>query len=93
MHGIYNISQSAYIKEIIADFSLSDAKSLVSMNYKKLVIENEKKKINEFDILPDTTKYRRLLGRLLYASVISRPNIFASVNILAQRVNKPVKLE
>jgi len=25
--GIYNISQSAYIKEIIADFSLSDAKN------------------------------------------------------------------
>jgi len=57
--GIYNISQSAYIKEIIADFSLSDAKSSeISMN------SNYEKEINESDILPDTTKYRKLLGRL-----------------------------
>jgi len=57
--GIYNISQSAYIKEIIADFSLSDAKSSeIPMN------SNYEKEINESDILPDTTKYRKLLGRL-----------------------------
>jgi len=52
---------------------------------------NYKKEINKSDILPDTTKYRKLLGRLLYVSVISRPDISANVNILAQRVNKPTQ--
>lgn len=82
---IYNISQSTYIKEIIADFSLSDAKiSEVPMN------SNYGKDINESDILPDT-KYRKLIGRLLYASVISRPDISASVSILAQKISRPTQ--
>lgn len=65
---------------------MSDAKTLeVPMN------SNYEKDINESDILPDTNKYRKLVGQLLYISVISRPDISASVSILAQMTNKPTQ--
>lgn len=65
---------------------MSDAKiSEVPMN------SNYGKDVNESDILPDTDKYRKLIGRLLYVSVISRPDISASVSILAQKVGGPTQ--
>lgn len=84
--GLYNISQSRYIKQVIADFSLSEAKiSEVPMN------NNYEKDNNEFEILPDAEKYRKLIGCLLYISVISRPDISASVSILAQKISRPTQ--
>jgi len=80
---IYNISQSAYIKEIIENVSFSDAK--IS---KVPISDNYEKNIDEIDILSDTTKYRKLIGQLLYVSVILQPDISASISILAQVISK-----
>lgn len=84
-HGNFELNQSAYIMKIVSDFSLTDAKPIktpmeVSYGYGKS---------DSSQLLENNTKYRSLIGRLLYLSVNSRPDISASVSILAQRVSKP----
>lgn len=43
------------------------------------------------DQLIDNTKYQKLIGSLLYISVNARPDIAASVSILAQKVSAPTQ--
>lgn len=45
--------------------------------------------LNCEDFLPSNSEYRKIIGMLLYVSTNSRPDISASVCILAQRVEKP----
>lgn len=86
MNGIYGINQSAYIKKAIAEFSLSDARvSEVPMN------SNCEKNIDMSSILPNNERYQKLVGCLKYISVISRPDISASVSILIVNASKPTQ--
>lgn len=82
-HGNFELNQSAYIMRIASDFGLRDAKPAktpMEVSYRKS-ISNE--------ALDRNTKYRQLIGRLLYLSVNTRPDISASVSILAQKVSQP----
>jgi hypothetical protein len=84
--GNYVINQTKYIEKIIEEFGLSDGKTSafpLDPGYGK----------NEADTqpLPDNKNYQRLIGSLLYLSVNSRPDISASVSILAQKVCGPTK--
>lgn len=66
------------------EFCLSNAKpSAVPLNV------NYDKNVNEADLLLDNKQFKRLVGCLLYVAVNSRPDIAASVSILAQRTNQP----
>lgn len=81
--GNFQLCQSDYIKKIAHDFGLSNAKPVntpMDQNYEKSVSTN---------LLQDNSKYRQLIGRLLYISVNTRPDIAASVSILAQKVSTP----
>lgn len=82
-YGNFELCQSNYIMRIALDFGLMDAKEArtpLEVNYGKAVISTQ---------LENNTKYRRLIGRLLYLSVNTRPDISASTSILAQRVSSP----
>lgn len=81
--GNFMLCQSAYITRIANDFGLKDAKS------SKTPMDVSYGKSDTSDLLENNSKYRRLIGRLLYLSVNTRPDISASVSILAQRVTKP----
>lgn len=83
-NGNYELNQSTYIMQIASDFGLIDAKPTrtpLEVSYGKSDDSSSQ--------LESNTKYRRLVGRLLYLSVNSRPDISASVSILAQKVSKP----
>lgn len=85
-NGVYSINQEKYIKEIVAEFGLCDAKgSKIPMepNYQKTVEEGSELISNE--------KYQKLLGSLLFISINTRPDISASVCILAQKTNHPTQ--
>lgn len=82
-HGNYELNQSAYIMKIASDFGLTDAKTA------KTPMEVSYGKSESSHPLENNTKYRQLIGRLLYLSVNSRPDISASVSILAQKVSQP----
>lgn len=81
--GGYFLSQRSYIVKLCEDFGLSQAKISdfpISVGYGK----GEKT-----DELLNNENYRRLIGSLLYISVNTRPDVSASVSILAQKVSGP----
>ena len=85
--GSFNISQATYIDKIATETKLFDAKSQkfpLDPGYYKLIDDTR---------LPDNNEYRKIIGMLLYISTNTRPDISASVCILAQRVEKPRQLD
>lgn len=79
----FELNQSTYIMKIASDFGLKDAKSA------KTPMDIGYGKSESSQPLENNTKYRQLIGRLLYLSVNTRPDISASVSILAQKVSHP----
>lgn len=82
-HGNFTLCQSTYIREIAEEFGMRDSKPA------KTPMEVSYGKGDSCEELESNTKYRRLVGKLLYLSVNTRPDISASISILAQKVCKP----
>lgn len=84
--GIYHLCQSAYINQVVCEFGLQDSKASsvpISVGYGKAVDDTDN------GLLLTNARYQQLLGCLLYISVNTRPDIAASVAILAQKTNGP----
>lgn len=84
--GNYSICQSSYIKKILSENGLTAAKGsemALSPSYMKGG-GNE-------TILIDSSQYQKVIGCLLFVSVNSRPDVSASVSILARKVSKPTQ--
>lgn len=85
-HGWFGVNQTAYIRKVVNDTGLADAKpSNVPMDV------SYRKQIATGDILVSNEQYRSLIGSLLYVSVNTRPDIAASVGILSQKVERPTQ--
>lgn len=86
--GIFHISQPAYIGKVIAEFNLSDAKpSAVPIG------AGYEQNSEESDLLPNGANYQKLIGCLLYVAINTRPDISASISILAQKVSRPTQAD
>lgn len=83
-NDIYTINQNQFIKKIIKEFGLTDAKE------SKIPLDSGYEKNQQGQpLLPTNKDYQKLVGSLLYISLNTRPDIAASVAILAQKVSKP----
>lgn len=82
-NGDFAINQAEYILKVINDFGLANAK------ISEVPINISYGKGAESEMLINNEKYRQLIGCLLYISVNTRPDISASVSILAQKVSNP----
>lgn len=87
LEGAFQLSQSSYIDNIATDLNLTDAKSAV------FPLDPGYFKLADDKFLSDNSEYRKIIGKLLYAFINTRPDISASVNILAQRVESPRELD
>lgn len=86
--GIYNLCQSKYIQKVLTEFGLEDAKvSNIPMNVGYLKTSQE----SNNNLLLSNKNYQKLIGCLLYISVNTRPDISASISILAQKVTHPTQ--
>lgn len=84
--GFYAISQSKYIRSVIADFGLEKAKeSSIPIRVDYGSTEN----LGDEGLLLSNVQYQRLIGCLLFLSVNTRPDISAAVSILAQKISHP----
>ncbi|RYG14182.1 MAG: hypothetical protein EOO07_16995, partial [Chitinophagaceae bacterium] len=83
--GIFSINQQNYIKKVISDFGLDEAK------ISPIPLEPGYKKIQNTctEFLPSNEQYQKLIGCLLYLSINTRPDIAVSVALLAQKTSKP----
>ncbi|XP_062538014.1 uncharacterized protein LOC134206332 [Armigeres subalbatus] len=80
----YKIRLKSYIEQLIVKNGMGEAKvSRSPMDAGFLKVEVKCEKLN------DPTKYRSLVGGLLYVSVIARPDIAVSTSILGRRFSDP----
>lgn len=82
-NGFY-ISQRKYALEIISDADLLGAAPIDTP------MERGLKLSDKGDLLKDASRYRRLVGRLIYLT-ISRPDITYSVHVLSRFMHEPRK--
>ena len=87
--GTINISQEAYIDNILARFNLQDAKSYsspldpnVKLSKDQCPITDEEKKTMEKTM--EKVPYRQAIGSLMWAAVATRPDIAFAVSLLSQ---------
>lgn len=88
-NGQYRINQKAYLNRVLERFRMQDAKmSKIPMDpgFFKQTEEN----INR---LQTAEHYQSLVGALLYAAVISRPDISIATSILGRRVTAPTEAD
>ena len=85
--GFYSINQENYISNIADELQLQNVKP------HKYPLDPGYFKIDCQNFLEDNSDYRKIIGKLLYLSANTRPDISASVCILAKRVQKPRKID
>lgn len=84
--GDYSVSLEGYIDKLIDKFGLSEAKVA------KTPMDEGFLKVDDTSAaLADETKYRSLVGGLLYISVCARPDISVSTAILGRKVSAPTE--
>lgn len=86
-NGIFEICQTTYIVKVATEYQLQESKG------SKFPLDPGYHKLEDTNFLDSNTEYRKLIGKLLYISINTRPDISAAVGILAQRVSKPRKLD
>jgi hypothetical protein len=79
----FSISQEKYIQDLVARAALGDERTVETPTEL-----NVKLRPTDGDHLPDPTRYRHLVGSLVYL-VVTRPDISYPVHILSQFVSAP----
>lgn len=84
--GYYSIRLASYIETLLNKFEMADCNpSKTPMEAGYLSVDEES------DQLVDITRYRSLVGGLLYVAVNARPDIAVSVAILGRSVSRPTE--
>lgn len=81
--GNYAINQKSYIEKISTLLNVSNSRP------QKYPIDPNFYNIDRGEALNSNSEFRKIIGMLLYIATNTRPDISASVCILAQRVEKP----
>lgn len=85
--GSFLLNQRHKIQEIIETFGMEDAKPV-----KAPMETNYLKEMNcQDNPLPTNTQYRKAIGKLLYLTTATRPDIAATVGILCRKVSMSSK--
>lgn len=80
--GIYSINQGKYTNKIVKEFNFENAKTSTT----PLDAGYEKEQFNNQIALTSNAQYQKLIGSLLYVALSSRPDISASISILANSI-------
>uniref|UniRef100_A0AAG5DV13 Retrovirus-related Pol polyprotein from transposon TNT 1-94 n=1 Tax=Anopheles atroparvus TaxID=41427 RepID=A0AAG5DV13_ANOAO len=84
--GNYFISQRKYIEDIITSAGLQEAKpSKIPIDVGYMKPDREEKHLS------DNGAYQKLIGKLLFVAVNSRPDISASISILSRKLQNPTQ--
>ncbi|XP_062557350.1 uncharacterized protein LOC134222225 [Armigeres subalbatus] len=88
--GFYSLRLASYIDGLIEKFGMKDcnpAKTPMDPSYMKLDNSSNSKPF------ADITRYRSLVGALLYVAVNARPDVAVSVSSLGRKVSSPTEMD
>ena len=80
-NGFVKMNQSKYIQKVLEKFEMSDCKPRSTPSEMKILSNSEEP--------ADATKYRELVGSLIYAMTCTRPDLCWIVTKLSQYLSKP----
>ena len=83
------MSQSGYCKTILERFGMMDCKPM-KIPCEKNIHDELREHVNS-PLLSDATRYRELVGSLIYLQQVTRPDISFVTNILGQQMSKPTQ--
>lgn len=90
--GEISIDQSQYINEMLNKFGMTDCKGVSTpMDPNQKICKEMSPKSEQEREEMKSTPYRQLIGSLLFAAQISRPDISYAVNVLSRYSNNPGK--
>lgn len=81
------IGQPAYTESLLAEFEMQDCKPVST----PVNISSKPTKASDDDNCIDQQKYQSAIGRLMYLSVSTRPDISYAISSLARFSSKPIK--
>jgi hypothetical protein len=85
-----SLSQQAYIEQIITRFDLQDARTMVTPMVPGIDLSFDSPAVSSTVLTPaEKTKYREMIGCLMYAAVMTRPDIAFAVSTLSQYLDSP----
>lgn len=85
--GNFMLSQTAYINRVVSEFGLTSSKC----SPYPMIPDYYKTENAGSEFLQCNQSYRKLIGSLLYIGTNTRPDIVASVSILARKVEAPTQ--
>lgn len=84
--GVYSIKLRNYISKLLEDHGMSEAKPA-----KAPMDPNYVKSEDTSELLKDASRYRSVVGSLLYISVVARPDIANSASLLGRKFAVPTE--
>jgi hypothetical protein len=85
-----SLSQQAYFKQIITRFSLQDARATVTPMEPGIDLSLDSPAVSPTVLTPaEKTKYREMIGCLMYATVMTCPDIALTISVLSQYLKSP----
>jgi hypothetical protein len=85
-----SLGQQAYIEQILARFDLESARAAVTPMEAGVDLTPDSPHVSPMLLTPsEKTKYREMIGCLMYATVMTRPDISFAVSTLSQYLDAP----
>ena len=85
-----SLGQQAYIEQILSRFGLADARVATTPMEASIDLNFDSTHVSAIILTPtEKTKYREMIGCLMYAAVMTRPDIAFAVSNLSQYLDAP----
>jgi hypothetical protein len=85
-----SLSQQAYVEQIVSRFGLQNARTTVTPMEPGIDLSFDSPAVSPTVLTPtEKTKYREMIGSLMYAAVMTRPDIAFAVSTLSQYLDAP----
>ena len=85
-----SLGQQAYVEQIVNRFGLSDARVATTPMEVGIDLSFDSPQVSSISLTPaEKTKYREMIGCLMYAAVMTRPDIAFAVSNLSQYLDAP----
>lgn len=81
-NGVIKMNQTRYLKKVLCRYNMNDCKPKATPSELKLIFSDDREVVDE-------TKYREMVGSLVYAMTCTRPDLGWIITKLSQYLSRP----